>query len=152
MRIALKYGLLVTVGVVAWLLVAHAIFPDPASSVHTVGPAVFFNLLEIVGIALGIKARQRESDGVLSFKSGLKAGVSIAAVYAVTTCLFFLVHMAVSGPGWLAAESRAPNQPLWQVAVGAFAGLLVGAIVLGLIYSTIITFFVVRAQSGRRYD
>ena len=152
MKIGLKYGLLIAVGVIAWLIIVHALVPDPAARIHSIGPAVFFNLLEIAGIALGIKARQREMNGVLGFKHGLKTGVSIAAVYGVTTSLFFVLQMAVFGPTWLAAENRVPGQPLWQVAAGAFLGLLIGAVVLGVIYSTVITFIIVRSQQGRRYE
>jgi hypothetical protein len=152
MKIALKYGLLITAGVIAWLVIAHTLFPDPAAAIHRIGPAVFFNLLEITGIALGIRAKQREMDGVLLFKTGIKTGVAIAFVYGVTTSLFFVIQLAVFGPVWLAPESRAPGQPLWQAALGAFVGLLIFAIVLGLIYSTIVSFVVVRAQRGHRYD
>ncbi len=152
MRIALKYGLLITAGVIGWLVIVHALVPDPAARIHSIGPALFFSLLEITGIAFGIKARQREMNGVLGFKSGIKTGVAIALVYGVTTSLFFVMQLAIFGPVWLAAESRAPGQPLWQVALGAFAGLLIFAVVLGLVYSTIISFVVVRAQRGRRYD
>ena len=152
MKIAIKYGLLITAGVIAWLVVVHSLVPNPAAPVHGVGSAIFFNLLEIIGIAFGIKAKQRQMSGVLGFKDGIKTGVAIGLVYGMTTSLFFVIQLAIFGPVWLAAESRSPGQPLWQVALGAFAGLLTFAVLLGLIYATIISFFVVRAQRGRRYD
>lgn len=151
MKIALKYGLLITAGVIVWLVIAHALVPDPAAPIHRIGPTVFFNLMEITGIALGLKAKQREMNGVLSFKKGVKTGVSIALVYGLTTSLFFALQLALFGPVWLSAEGR-PDQPLWKIAFGAFLGLLMFAVVLGLIYSTIISAIIVLRQKGRRYE
>jgi hypothetical protein len=151
MKIALKYGLLITAGVIGWLVIVHALVPDPAAPIHTIGPTIFFNLMEITGIALGLKAKQREMNGVLPFKTGVKTGVAIALVYGLTTSLFFALHLALFGPVWLAAEGRT-DQPLWKIALGAFLGLLVFAVVLGLIYSTIISAIIVLRQKGRRYE
>ncbi|MGH9880763.1 MAG: DUF4199 family protein, partial [Pyrinomonadaceae bacterium] len=103
MKIALKYGLLITVGVIAWVVIAHLLVPDPTSGVHSLGAGVFFNLLEITGIYLGINARQVESAGVLSFKRGLKTGVAIAFVYAVSASLFFTL-MVITAPHWMPRE------------------------------------------------
>jgi Protein of unknown function (DUF4199) len=152
MKIPLKFGLLITAGVIVWIVIAHLLFPNPRSTVHSVGAGIFFNLMEIVGIALGIRAKQAEQSGMISFKTGVKTGVAIAVVYAVTASLFFLVQMAFIGTEMLAHEPGAGDKPLWQVAVGAFAGLTIGAIVMGLIYSTLVTFFVVKNQKGRVYQ
>ena len=151
MSIALKYGLLITAAVVLWLLVAHWIQPDPAALVHSLGAGIFFNLAEIVGIALGIKAKQAERGGTLSFKTGVKTGVAIAFVYAVTTSIFLLLQIASMGPGMIAHQQQ-PGQPMWQVIAGAFAGLVLGAVILGLVYSTIISVIVIKTQPGRDYS
>jgi prolipoprotein diacylglyceryltransferase len=150
MKLAVKYGLMVTAGVIVWVVVAHLLVRDPASPVHTGGAAVFFNLLEIVGLTLGIREKQHEV-GILSFKQGIKTGVAVAVVYGITVSLFF-VFVSVFFPEVLAAKRQTPDQPLWQAALMAFAGLFIGAVLFGLIYSTIISFFVVRAQKARRYD
>ena len=147
MKIALKYGLLITLGVVLWIVIAHALVPDPSSKVHSLGAGVFFNLLEIVGIYLGIRAKERANGGKLAFKEALKTGVSIAVVYAISSCLFFLVEILILGPKMLSGEGAA-GQPLWRVALGAFAGLFVGAILLGLIYSTLISFVLAKRRSA----
>lgn len=148
MKIALKYGLLITLGVIAWVVIAHLLVPDPQSKIHSLGAGVFFNLLEIVAIYLGIAAKKNASGGVLVFKEGLKSGVSIAFVYGFSACIFFLVEFLVIGPKLLQGEAAAPTQPMWQVALGAFAGLFLGALVFGLIYSTIISFiFASRARA-----
>jgi hypothetical protein len=63
MRIALKYGLLITLVVVVWVVVARFLFPiDPKSSLNVLAP-VFFNVAEVLAILFGIRARQRERAG-----------------------------------------------------------------------------------------
>jgi hypothetical protein len=151
LSISLKYGLLITAGVVVWLLAAHWLVPNPASLVHSLGAGIFFNLMEITGIALGIKAKQAERGGTLSFKTGVKTGVAIAFVYAITTSVFFLLQIAVMGTGMMAHQQQ-PGQPMWHVIVGAFAGLVLGGVILGLVYSTIISVIVIKSQAGRDYS
>jgi hypothetical protein len=146
MRIALKYGLLITLAVIAWIVIAHWLVPNPQSAVHSLGALVFFNLVEIVGIYCGINASRKASAGELSFKDGIKSGVAIAFVYAVSSCLFFLIEILVVGTKMLKGEQGAVVKPMWQVAVGAFAGLFIFAIFLGLIYSTVISFFFARRR------
>jgi len=144
MKIALRYGLLVTLGVIAWVLVTHLLVPDPTSKLHSLGAGVFFNLLEISGIYLGITAKGREIDGSPTFKEGVKTGVAVAFVYALSASLFFLGVIVFIGPKWLGSEPGAATQPLWQVVAGAFAGLFLGALLFGLVYSTVISFFLAR--------
>jgi hypothetical protein len=144
MKIALKYGLLITVGVVAWVVVAHMLVPDPASKIHSIGPGIFFNVLEISGIYLGIREKGRERGGRTTFKDGLKTGVSIALVYGLSAVLFFLFEILFLGPKWMGAEPGSQTLPLWQTMVIAFAGLFLGALLFGLIYSTVIAFVLAR--------
>jgi hypothetical protein len=146
MRIALKYGLLITLGVIAWVVIAHWLVPNPQSAVHSLGALIFFNLVEIVGIYCGINASRNASAGELSFKDGIKTGVAIAFVYAVSSCLFFLIEILVVGTKMLKGEQGAVVKPTWQVAVGAFAGLFIFAIFLGVIYSTVISFAFARRR------
>lgn len=148
MRIALKYGLLITLGVIAWVVIAHLLVPDPRSPVHNLGAGVFFNLLEIAGIYLAISTMRNESGNQLSFKSGVKTGMATALVYAVTSCLFFLVAILTVGPKLMASEPGAETMPVWQVALGAFVGLGGFALIFGLIYSTIISFFLAKRQQS----
>ena len=79
-KIALKYGLLITLGVICWVVVSHLLVPDPRSPVHSLGAGVFFNLLEIVGIYLAINTTRNESGNQLNFKSGVKTGMATAFV------------------------------------------------------------------------
>lgn len=146
MRIALKFGLLITLGVIVWVVIAHLLVPDPRSQVHNFGAGIFFNLLEITGIYLAIKTNKNERGGELSFKTGLKTGVLTALVYAISSGLFFLVAIYVVGSKLMASEPGAETMPVWQVALGAFVGLSVGAVLFGLVYSAIISFFVAKRQ------
>lgn len=140
MKIPLKYGLLITACFIVWVVLAHLLVPDPRSLVHSAGAGTFVNIVEIVFIALGIRVRKTADGGQLSFKQGLKTGVGIAAVYGLSACLFFVVTLLVLGTKMLAVEPGAEVKPIWQVALGAFAGLFLGAVLLGLIYSAIISF------------
>ena len=140
MKIALKYGLLITVCFVAWVVIAHWLVPNPQSLLHSVGAGSFVNIVQILAIFFGIKARRDEDGGDLRFKDGIKTGVGVAVVYGLSASLFFVVEIIVLGPKWLASEPDAATKPLWRVALGAFLGLGVFAVLFGLIYSTIISF------------
>jgi hypothetical protein len=121
MKLAIKYGLLITSVVVAWILITHFVFPvRPESTVNAIGP-VLFNIAAILAIYLGIKSKRAGSD--LSFKEGLKTGVSISLVYALSACIFFLVLFLLVGPTVMANEPMVQDYPLWQQALAAFAGL-----------------------------
>ena len=142
MRIAIKYGLLITAVVAIWVIVTHFVFPlAPNSKLNMLAP-VLFNLAAIIAIYLGIKERKAETD--MNFKAGLKTGVSISLVYAISASLFFLIVILIVGPSLLANEPTAATDPLWQVALKAFVALFFGSLVLGLVYSTIVSFFLAR--------
>jgi hypothetical protein len=46
----------------------------------------------------------------------------------------------------MANEPMAQNYPMWQVALAAYAGMFFGALILGLMYSTAISFMLVRVK------
>jgi hypothetical protein len=140
MKIALKYGLLITLCIIIWTLLAHWAVPNPESNIHQLGAAIFFNVVEIIGIYCGIKARKDSTDGQLTFKEGVKTGMSIAVVYAISSCLFFLINILRAGTGMVAGESGVQGRPMWQVVLGAFLGLFTFALLLGLIYSVVNSF------------
>lgn len=146
MKIPIKYGLMITIGVAVWVLVARTIVTNPTSIVHTLGSPILFNILHFAMIYLGLKALEREKRETPTFKEGLKNGVWISFVYALTVSLFFVGVVVVIGTRWLENEA-APEEPISQVAAKAFAALFIGAMVLGLIYSTVIAFFLAKRQS-----
>jgi len=147
MRIPLKYGLLITFGVMAWVLAARSTVANPQSLVHTLGSPIIFNVLHFVMIYLGLKALERAKGERPTFKEGLKTGVAISFVYALTAALFFVAVLAVVGTKWLASEPGVAGTPTSRIAAQAFAGLFLGAMLFGLIYSTVISFFLAKRQS-----
>jgi hypothetical protein len=61
------------------------------------------------------------------------------------------VVLAVIGPKWLASEPGVTGAPTFRVAAKAFLGLFGMAMLLGLVYSTVISFFLAKRQSEERY-
>ena len=147
MKLALRYGLIITAGIMAWTIVAHTLIPDPRSIVHSFGAFTFFNLLHFAGIYLGLRALEREKNQKPTFKEGMKQGVAISFIYAVTAALFFAGVLLVVGTKWMAAEAANPDLPMWLVALQAFAGLTVMSMIFGVAYSAVISFFLARRLS-----
>src|SRR5207248_2806096 len=96
-KIALKYGVAVTLVIAAWVALKHFVLHlqgAPAQSADL----VVFNFTAIVGLMLGIKERRAANSDSLTFWQGLKTGISIAVTYAILTSLYFAVLLAVVGP------------------------------------------------------
>ena len=147
MKIPLKYGLLTALGLIIWVLLGHTLIANPQSPVHTLLGPIFFNVLHFVMIFLGIKALERERGETLSFKEALKTGVSIAFVFALAASLFFVCVILFVGDKWLAVEPGAATTPARELIIKAFAGLFFGTLIFGLLYSTVISFFVAKRRS-----
>ena len=147
MKIPLKYGLIATVGVAAWVMITHSLIADPKSAARTIGEPIFFNIFLFAVIYLGLKALEREKGDRPTFKEGLKTGVAISFIYALTISLFFAGAIAVIGTKFLASEPTAGEAPMSRVITGAFVGMFIAAIVFGLIYSTLISFFLAKRIS-----
>ena len=150
LNIPIKYGILITIAVAAWVLIARTTVADPFSLVHTLGSPIVFNVVHFTMIYLGLKALERQKGERPTFKEGLKTGVAISFVYALTIALFFVGVIVFIGTGWLATEAGSSNAPMSQVAARAFAALFVGGMIFGLIYSTVISFFLAKRQSDER--
>ena len=147
MKIALKYGLAVTAVVIIWVVARHELDIGANSSSNLIAP-VLFNLAQIVAIFLGTIRRRDELNGNLSFKTGLKTGVGISFVYGLSACLVFLIDFLIAGPKLLMTEAGTSNRPLWQTAAMAYAGLFIGSLIMGLIYSTVVSFFLAKRLSA----
>ncbi|HZE64212.1 MAG TPA: DUF4199 family protein [Pyrinomonadaceae bacterium] len=144
MKIALKYGLLITLVVVLWIVVVRLWLGRGNGPQGQLVSGVLFNATAILAIFLGMKERKRALAGALGFKEGIKTGMGISLVYAISACLFFMIEYLVAGPKLLLSEAGPQTGPLWQVAVMAYAGLFFGSLLFGLIYSTLIAFFLAR--------
>lgn len=149
MKIPLKYGLLTALGFIAWVLVTHLLISNPQSVVFRLtGP--LSTLLHFAMTYLGLKALERAKGEPPRFKEALQTGTSIALVYGLTASLFFVVALFVFSADWLASEPGAGTTPKSLQLVLAFAGMLVGAVLLGLLYSAIIAFFIAKRRSELR--
>ena len=148
MKIALKYGLLITVVVVLWILIVRLWLDMGGGPKGQIVSGLLFNAAAILAIFLGMRERKKLLGGALSFKEGVKTGVAISLVYAISACLFFMIEYLVAGPKLLLSEAGPQTTALWQVVVIAYAGLFLGSLFFGLIYSTLIAFFLAR-RSGR---
>src|ERR1700741_1642801 len=146
MKTLLKYGLLITMGAIAWVVIAHYTIINPTSIIHTLGTPIFFNVLQFTMIYLGIKTVEREKGERLTFKEGIQTGFGISFIYGVALSVFFGIVLAVMGTKWMAVEPGAGAAPSSQI-VGAFLGLFLSALIFGLIYSTVISFFIAKRQS-----
>ena len=144
MKIALKYGLLITFVVVLWIVIVRLWLGMGAGPQGQILSGVLFNATAILAIFLGMRERKQALGGALTFKDGLKTGMGISLVYAISACLFFMIEFLVAGPKLLLSESGPQTGPLWQVAAMAYAGLFLGSLLFGLIYSTLIAFFLAR--------
>jgi ABC-type phosphate/phosphonate transport system permease subunit len=144
MKIALKYGLLITLVVVLWIVIVRLWLGLGTGPQGQLISGVLFNAAAILAIFLGMRERKRAVGGALRFKDGVKTGMAISLVYAISACLFFMIEYLVAGPKLILSEAGPQNGPLWQVVVMAYAGLFLGSLFFGLIYSTLIAFFLAR--------
>jgi uncharacterized membrane protein len=151
MKTSLKYGLLTAVLAAAWVLIAHNVISNPSSLVHQLGTPIIFNVLQFALIYLGIKSVERQKGDRPAFKEGLKTGVGISVVYGLALSLFFVVVLAVIGSKWMAVEPGArPGSVSRSQIAQAFVGLFFLALIFGLIYSTVISFFLAKRRSEER--
>src|ERR1051326_642848 len=130
MKLTLKYGLGITVVIAVWVALKHFML-------HLEGPAAqladlfVFNLAAISGLVLGMREKRAANGGSLTFGDGWKTGVSIAVNYAVLTSLYFLFLLAAVGPKIMQQEGETSY-------VNAFAGVSIGFVLFGAIFSAII--------------
>ena len=130
MKLALKYGIAVTLVIAAWVALKHFVL-------HLEGPkaqfadGIVFNLSAIMGLTLGIRARRKTNGGWLTFLEGWKTGMSIAVTYAILTSLYFLFLLAAVGPKLMQQEGETSY-------VKAFLGVSIVFALFGTVFSAII--------------
>ena len=136
MKLALKYGVAVTVVIAAWVALKHFVlhFEGPRAQLADI---VVFNLSAIVGLTLGIRAKRKANGGWLTFVQGWKTGISIAVTYSILVSLYFLLLLAVVGPKLMQQEGETSY-------VKAFLGASIGFALFGTVLSAIIALFLRR--------
>src|SRR5436190_2881960 len=131
MKIALKYGIAVTLVIAAWVALKHFVLHLEGPSAQFADVAVF-NLTAIVALMLGIKARRMANGDRLTFLQGLGTGVSIAITYAILTSLYLALLLSVVGPKLMQQEGETNM-------LAAFLGLGIGLTLFGTIFSALIS-------------
>jgi hypothetical protein len=129
-RMALKYGIAVTVAIAAWVAVKHFLLHLQGPTAQIADAAVF-NVAAIVGLTLGIRAKRKTNGGWLTFVQGWKTGISIAVTYAILTILYFVLLLIVVGPKLMQQEGETSY-------IKAFAGVSIAFAVFGTAFSAII--------------
>ena len=147
MRIALKYGLLITLVVVGWIVLVRFILHLGPDAKLNLGAPLLFNLTAFFSTLFGIRERKRELGEGFTFKEGLRTGAMISFVYAVSACLFFFIEFLVAGPKLLMSDVGPQSRPMWQVALMAYAGLFLGAMIFGVIYSALCAFVLAKQKT-----
>jgi hypothetical protein len=142
MNVSIKYGGIIAIGVIFWVLVSNYIFhPDPNSGAASF-TILLFNVLPIVCLYLGINEKRKITEQQFVIGQGVATGLSIMAVYIVIASLFFIVM----GPRLLAQQSASPEQAsVWQ----HLAGFIFTALIGGLFYSALISFVIKRFYGGQ---
>jgi hypothetical protein len=131
MKIALKYGIAVTLIIAVWVALKHFVLHLEGPSAQFADLAIF-NLTAIVGLGLGIRERRFANGDSLSLVQGLTTGISIAVTYAILTSLYFALLLAAVGPKLMQQEGETSI-------VKAFLGVSLVFAVLGTIFSALIS-------------
>ncbi|MFN2578383.1 MAG: DUF4199 family protein [Pyrinomonadaceae bacterium] len=130
MKIALKYGIAVTVVIAIWVALKHFVLHLEGPSAQFADVAVF-NFTALAGLLLGIKEKRLENGNKLTFGEGFVTGLGIAITYALLTSLYFVFLLAVAGPRMMQQEGETSY-------VKAFTGVSVGFALFGAVFSAVI--------------
>jgi hypothetical protein len=130
MKVALKYGIAVTLIIAAWVALKHFVL-HLESQPAQIADVVIFNLAAITGLTLGIREKRAVNSGLLTFGSGWITGISIAVTYAILTSTYFAVLLATVGPKLMQQEGETS-------VVKAFLGVSIGFALFGTVLSAII--------------
>jgi len=131
MKIALKYGIPVTLIIAAWVALKHFVLHIQGDSAQFADIAVF-NLSAIVALMLGIKERRSMNEDHFTFRQAFGTGVSITATYTILTSLYFALLLATVGRRLMQQEGETSI-------VAAFLGLGIGLMLFGTIFSALIS-------------
>jgi hypothetical protein len=131
MKIALKYGVAVTLIIAAWVALKHFVLHLQGPSAQLTDVAVF-NLSAIVALGMGIKEKRAANGDRLTFLQGLGTGVSIAITYAILTSLYFALLLSLVGPKLMQQEAETS-------VAQAFIGVSIGFALFGTIFAALIS-------------
>jgi Sec-independent protein secretion pathway component TatC len=130
MKLALKYGILVTLVIAAWVALKHFVL-HLESHPAQIADLVIFNLAAVTGLTRGIKEKRTMNRGTLTYGDGLFTGIKIAVTYAILTSAYFAILLATVGPKLMQQEGETSM-------VKAFVGISIGFALFGTVFSAII--------------
>lgn len=130
MKLALKYGILVTLVIAAWVALKHFVL-HLESRPAQFADVVIFNLTAITGLSLGIREKRTINGGTLTFGDGLITGIKIALAYAILTSAYFALLLATVGPKLMQQEGEIS-------VVKAFLGVSIVFALFGAVFSVLI--------------
>ena len=130
MKLALKYGILVTLLIAAWVAVKHFGLHLESQAAQLADLAIF-NLTAITGLALGIREKRKRNGGTLTFGDGLTTGIKTAVTYAILTSAYFALLLVMVGPKLMQQEGETS-------VVKAFLGVSIGFALFGIFFSAIL--------------
>ena len=130
MRLAFKYGILVTLVIAAWVALKHFVL-HLESRPAQFADVVIFNLTAITGLLLGIREKRTLNGGTLTFGDGLITGIKIAVTYAILTSIYFAVLLATAGPKIMQQEGEIG-------VVKAFLGVSIMFALFGAFFSALL--------------
>jgi hypothetical protein len=130
MKLALKYGILVTLVIAAWVALKHFGLHLESQTAQFADVAIF-NLAAITGLAFGIREKRMKNGGTLTYGDGLSTGIKIAVTYAILTSAYFVLLIAIVGPKLMQQEGETSM-------VKAFLGVSIGFTLFGTFFSAII--------------
>src|SRR6267143_2004156 len=130
MKLALKYGILVTLVIAAWVALKHFVLHLESQPAQFADVAIF-NLAAITGLALGISEKRRMNGGTLTYGDGFVTGIKIAVTYAILTSAYFALLLATVGPKLMQQEGETS-------VVRAFLRVSIGFAIFGTAFSAII--------------
>jgi Sec-independent protein secretion pathway component TatC len=129
-KLALKYGILVTLVIAAWVALKHFVLHLESQPAQLADVAIF-NLTAITGLAFGIREKRKINVGTLTFGDGFITGIKIAVTYAILTSAYFALLLATVGPKMMQQEGETS-------VVKAFLGVSIGFALFGTVFSAII--------------
>ncbi|MDX6501426.1 MAG: hypothetical protein QOG23_4686 [Blastocatellia bacterium] len=130
MKLALKYGIPVTLVIAAWVALKHFVL-HLESRPAQFADVVIFNLTAITGLSLGIREKRTINGGRLTFGDGLITGIKIALAYAILTSAYFALLLATVGPKLMQQEGETS-------VVKAFLGVSIVFALFGAVFSVLI--------------
>jgi hypothetical protein len=131
MKIALKYGIGVTLVIAAWVALKHFVLHLEGANAQFADIGVF-NFAAIVGLMMGIKERRMANGDSLTFGQGFITGISIVITYSILTSLYFVFLLAIVGPKLMQQEGETSY-------VKAFLGVSIGFAIFGAIFTVLLS-------------